>query len=469
MTRTTTHLFLLLLASAATASVEAQQCRLVAHNNLGVPTQTSGSAGGSPASISATATGAQPSASAASTNASSFNYGTDVIRGVNLGGWFVLEPWITPSIFEKTNNTNIVDEYTFGQLLDSNYASSALEQHWDTWITEDDFKAIKAAGLNHVRIPVGYWSVPITSADTSYSTDASPYVTGAWPYLLRALNWANENSVHVILDLHGAPGSQNGFDNSGHRGSANWANNSTNIERTLDIIRFMVDKVGGMVNVIELLNEPAGWVSDVGSAIGTYWKDGYSIVRNITGTENTVMIGDAFLGVDNFLLPPEGQGVIMDYHQYQIFNYDQIELSEDQHINYTCQINATLAPYAKSNLMTITGEWSNAITDCAQWLNGRNVGARWDGTFASGEPTFGSCDGMTGNYSTFSADYKTFLRKYWEAQVTVGESVQGWIFWTWKAENADDWSYQRGLEGGWIPQDPTDRKYPGICSGSSSS
>lgn len=33
-----------------------------------------------------------------------------------------------------------------------------------------------------------------------------------------------------------------------------------------------------------------------------------------------------------------------------------------------------------------------------------------------------------------------------------------------QAENADDWSYQRGLEGGWIPQDPTDRLYPNICS-----
>ena len=27
----------------------------------------------------------------------------DTIRGVNLGGWLVLEPWITPSIFEEVN------------------------------------------------------------------------------------------------------------------------------------------------------------------------------------------------------------------------------------------------------------------------------------------------------------------------------------------------------------------------------
>ena len=27
----------------------------------------------------------------------------DKIRGVNLGGWLLLEPWITPSIFEEVN------------------------------------------------------------------------------------------------------------------------------------------------------------------------------------------------------------------------------------------------------------------------------------------------------------------------------------------------------------------------------
>lgn len=34
--------------------------------------------------------------------------GSAKIRGVNLGGWFVLEPWITPSIFEATPD-NVVD------------------------------------------------------------------------------------------------------------------------------------------------------------------------------------------------------------------------------------------------------------------------------------------------------------------------------------------------------------------------
>jgi len=37
-----------------------------------------------------------------------FNFGEEKIRGVNLGGWLVLEPWITPSVFEATPG-NVVD------------------------------------------------------------------------------------------------------------------------------------------------------------------------------------------------------------------------------------------------------------------------------------------------------------------------------------------------------------------------
>ncbi|KAH9849706.1 glycoside hydrolase family 5 protein [Lenzites betulinus] len=451
----------------------AQTCRLrpkqVVH--LGTGPQVPLSDGSSGTATSSTSL--QPSqTSSASSSASAipsitpFNYGTDIIRGVNLGGWFVLEPWITPSIFESTNNTDIIDEYTFGQMLDEDYALDVLQNHWATWITEDDFIAIKAAGLNHVRMQVGYWSIPITSADTKYNTSVAPYVPGAWPYLVRALGWARTHGVHVILDLHGAPGSQNGYDNSGRRGDADWAQ-GTNVNRTLDIIGFIATQIGDMIDVLEVLNEPAGYQSDIGSIIADYWQDAYDVVRQAAGSSLKVMIGDAFLGVDNwdgFLTGSSAQGVLMDYHEYQVFNYNQLAFSQDDHISSSCSVLGTLQAYAAKNLFTVSGEWSNAITDCAKWLNGRGVGARWDGTWQAGQQTFGSCDGLTGNSSSFSDNYKTFLRKYWESQVAIGEAVQGWIFWTWKAENADEWSYQRGLAGGWIPQDPTDSLYPDICS-----
>jgi hypothetical protein len=57
-----------------------------------------------------------------------------------------MQPWITPSLFENTGNSAIVDEWTFGQYQDPNVARAKLTEHWNTWITEGDFIAIAAAG-----------------------------------------------------------------------------------------------------------------------------------------------------------------------------------------------------------------------------------------------------------------------------------------------------------------------------------
>ncbi|KAJ7227170.1 glycoside hydrolase family 5 protein, partial [Mycena pura] len=458
----------------------AQQCRLQLHaKNSGgsVPPNASTPTATTPSGTGAT-TGATTSVQlGASASPTPFQYGVTPIRGVNLGGWFVLEPWITPSIFNNTGNDAIVDEYTFGGMQDSATALSVLQNHWETWITEDDFAAIATAGLNHVRIPVGYWSVPLTSADTNQSTSVAPYTPGAWPYLLKALNWAKQYNIHVILDLHGAPGSQNGFDNSGQRTSnAEWENSPANITRTIDTLRFIVENIGGLIDVIELLNEPATYLSSTyPDTLRQFWQDGYNAVRSVAGSNMKIMIGDGFEGVDswtNFLTYPGKYpcvhlvlpSLILIQHEYQIFSVPELSRSFDDHISFACSSMGDLTNFAKNNIWTVVGEWSTAVTDCALWLNGRGVGARWDGTWYTPNTPLGSCTGWTGSYASFSSDYKTFLRKYWEVQTMMGENVQGWITWAWKVCRADTYSYQKGLEGGWIPQDPTDRLYPNICS-----
>ena len=145
---------------------------------------------------------------------------------------------------------------------------------------------------------IGYWSVPLTSSDTNSTLNVDPYIPGAWPYLLKALNWAKQYGLHVILDLHGAPGSQNGYDNSGHRtNNVDWASDDDSVSRTLDIIRFIASQLGGMIDVLELINEPGGFIASINDALPGYYKDGYKIVRDVTGTDVKVMIMDGFLGV----------------------------------------------------------------------------------------------------------------------------------------------------------------------------
>ena len=42
------------------------------------------------------------------------------------------QPWITPSIFESTNDNRIIDEYTLGQYLGPETALNILQDHWKT-------------------------------------------------------------------------------------------------------------------------------------------------------------------------------------------------------------------------------------------------------------------------------------------------------------------------------------------------
>lgn len=71
------------------------------------------------------------------------------------------------------------------------------------------------------------------------------------------------------------------------------------VTHTVDVIRFIAANVGGMIDVIQLMNEAGGFRSDVWArVIRQFWLDGYDAVQE-AGLEGIhVMIGDAFLGVD---------------------------------------------------------------------------------------------------------------------------------------------------------------------------
>ncbi|KAF5368609.1 hypothetical protein D9758_002201 [Tetrapyrgos nigripes] len=372
--------------------------------------------------------------------------GIDKVRGVNLGGWLVLEPWITPTLFDKTGNPDIVDEYTFGKLQDPDVALDALKEHWDTWITEQDFIDIANAGLNTVRVPIGYWAFEVSNGE--------PYIQGQIPYLRKALEWGNAHGLQVIIDLHGAPESQNGYDNSGQRRNApGWHLNQTNIDRTTAVVARIANEFDAPIYAP--LNEPAGYIDGVLEPTLQYWKDAYAVIRNSSHSEAKVLIHDAFqnlTSLQRFMTPPEFQNVAMDKHIYQVFSDAENQRSEEEHIQFACNLTEQLSTF---DLELYVGEWAPAKTDCAKYLNGRGKGARYDGTF-EGSSKIGSCEGLTGSANTFSEDYKTFLRKYWEVQTITYEKADGWIQWTWKAENADEWSYQAGLANGWIPKNPTD-------------
>ena len=98
--------------------------------------------------------------------------------------------------------------------------------------------------------------------------------------------------MKVIIDLHGAPGSQNGFDNSGHKVSyPAWHTQSGAVARTNAIIKTLASKFAGnpsVVPIIAPLNEPAGFYDEMMGTIEQYWYDSYGSVRFPYGTSQQV-------------------------------------------------------------------------------------------------------------------------------------------------------------------------------------
>ncbi|KAF2418666.1 glycoside hydrolase [Tothia fuscella] len=378
-----------------------------------------------------------------------FAYGAEKVRGVNLGGWFVLEPWITPSLFDALDIA-AVDEWTYTATLGKDEARTRLSNHWNTFITQSDFSAIAAAGMNHVRIPIGYWSIT--------PNDGEPYVQGAYEKLGEALNWASEAGLKVIIDLHGAPGSQNGFDNSGHYGAINWGQGDSVIQTIDAIVKIRNDYSNHpAVSTIELLNEPMGGSINM-ETIKQFYKDGWG---NLWDSPVAIAFSDAFQGVTSW--NDWGAGLdrlILDTHHYEIFDNAVLKLNAGEHIATACSFGAQMRA---SNKWTISGEWTGAMTDCARYLNGYGRGARYDGTFA-GSSYVGSCDGKsTGSVSQLSQPERDDMRKYIEAQLDAYESKEGWVFWTWKTEGAPGWDMGDMLANGVFPSPVTSRNFPGQC------
>ncbi|KAF1981657.1 glycoside hydrolase family 5 protein [Aulographum hederae CBS 113979] len=383
-----------------------------------------------------------------------FSYGDTKVRGVNLGGWFVLEPWITPSIFEPWAESQIVkDEYTLCKTVGKGAASKILQNHWNSWITQSDFWQIKKAGLNHVRIPIGYWSVAPVEGD--------PYVQGAYQVLSRALDWAQAAGIKVMIDLHGAPGSQNGFDNSGKLGAIDWTQGDT-VSQTKKALNKIRDDHAShpAVAAIELVNEPMGSSLDM-DTVRQFYMDGWGNLKN---SRVAITFHDAFQGVNSWNDWGSGMwNLLLDTHHYEIFDSETLQMGIDDHVKSACGFGNQMK---SNNKWTISGEWTGGITDCAKWLNGLGVGARYDGTYAinGGSSYIGSCDGKyTGSVKNLSAADKGNLRKFIEAQLDAYESAAGWIFWTWKTEGAPEWDMQDQIANGIFPQPLSDRQYPGQC------
>ncbi|RCH90136.1 hypothetical protein CU097_009497 [Rhizopus azygosporus] len=279
-----------------------------------------------------------------------YNYWTMKAWGANLGNWLILERWMDSTIFDKYA-PNAQDEWTFCQQASN--PAQALQDHWNSWVTEDDFKKLASVKANHVRIPVGYWAFIKPDA-------GEPYVsTGQKAQIERILGYCNTYGLYAIIDLHGLPGSQNGEAHSGHIGSIDFYS-SYNIQRGLKTVQAVVDWMNGLnptlksrIASIESANEPRTNDSQL-AILKDYYQKAFNII-NASPFKVPMMFHDSFKGLNAWkdFLPVPANAVI-DLHPYYAFppNNDRNSI-----ISGICNTKSSASSF---HLPVLFGEWSLA-------------------------------------------------------------------------------------------------------------
>ena len=184
-------------------------------------------------------------------------------RGANLGGWLLLEPGPASPLFDTAKSIvgtavggsewdlcAALDDFDRKQAapLQTLQAGShdarpkstkarVLDEHRARHYTADTMARIKAAGLNAVRIPFGYWIV-------TGATNSDIYHGPALHVLDEAVRLAAEAGLQVVLDLHGCPGGENGLRPCG-REKHGWSWQDWRMQESLQVLRIVAQRYCG--------------------------------------------------------------------------------------------------------------------------------------------------------------------------------------------------------------------------------
>lgn len=369
---------------------------------------------------------------------------TDPWRGVNLGGFLLLEPGTAIDILDPKKQRSVFDlpdrsscEYDLMQLLvrDLGAAKAAekIREHrkqYIDYLERDGFSKIKSYNLNAVRIPIPYWIVLQHRAHKPSKSD--PYIrepNALELYIDRAIRGARKEGLQVVLDLHAAPGGENDGPPSG-REWKDWQWENWCREGSQDALETLAKRYGTKqefdnVTGIEVCNEPSEKVPT--HVQYEFYKDAVEKIRKYMPSERVTIILPNFKrgSMQNFINYAKGwqifsagkyDNVVFDFHYYHCFGH-------------WFQHRATLADQLRevvknarvlASVPAVVGEWSLALGE-----------------------------------SSLSGEFIEILSKE-KAQALFKEmqldayscASHGWFFWNWMDLGGDgtEWDFQKSFE-----------------------
>ncbi len=249
-------------------------------------------------------------------------YGNIVqLKGVNLGGLFVMEKWMAP----LDSSGTLLDTYSVIQQLDARFGvateQSLIKTYQQNWITTADLDNIKNAGFNLIRVPVWWGQFYAINNPTNSGWRSDAFTMLDW-----VVNNAAARGIYVIIDMHGVVGSQSSDQNTGWANQNAYWGNLSNQGNTSWMWWQIASHYNGNPAIAgyDLINEPDGAPkvqNDNGT--GAVWSAYNGLYNSVRSADpNHIIIMEGTFGTWSWsMLPPPAQfgwtNIVYEMHEYQ--------------------------------------------------------------------------------------------------------------------------------------------------------
>lgn len=338
-----------------------------------------------------------------------------VLKGINLGGWLIMETWMSPVLDtdEKMAYSDVIRilEKRFG----NEKADELIELYENSFITEQDFERIEKLGFNCIRLP--FWYRNFVSLDGEWKESA-------FEKLDFAVEQCEKRGIWLILDMHGCPGGQSMNHGTGTMGVNGLYNNEKNLALMEEIWRRIAERYRDTkcIAAYDIMNEPQNndgytgmraWKAESKMAV-QYTNSVYDrMVKAIREEDDEHII--SVEGVWSMNVLPEPQKYDWDNMLYQLHIYDRTR----EMVDYRADEMETARDEWK--VAVVAGEYNTGDLDeyASELFDDRGISRiKW---------TYKTVGNDLGNWGLFGREYeKIDIKKasYDEIKKAFGEDMK---------------------------------------------
>ena len=235
------------------------------------------------------------------------------IKGINLGNWLVPEGYMFK--FERSRSPGEIAG-VIEALIGPQQASRFWSEFRERYVAEQDIRFIKAAGFNTVRVPL-HWRLFVEPGEGQ----ADRFEGQGWNLLDRLVQWCRESGLHVILDLHAAPGGQTGVNHDDGTGFPLTFYVPRYRKLTIDLWRALAAHYRDEPAILgyDLLNEPISPYSDedyLNPRLEPLYREIVAAIREVDTNHLVFLAGAQWSTSFSMLGRPFDANAVYTYHKF---------------------------------------------------------------------------------------------------------------------------------------------------------